>query len=220
MTFIYSSTCFGSPHAHHQELNNCSSGLWFYLRSVVVAVPLVVVGPARPRPTALLSPHSEGKIRGRYCSCWAPDDGREDSRNTCWAVNKCQDNKLKKLLHPVGDLFESLWTLYKHMQEWMSSSTRSLSSHQRGEWSAAHLPWKLTVQDDGQPQSLCPLGRERNLLYVPGIGRRLECPAGSLVTTLTELFWRSFEVFPKSVRDANWIHLAQESVWRRAIMNN
>ena len=43
---MYSSTCFGSPHAHHQELNNCSSSLWFYCWSVVVAVLLVVVGPA------------------------------------------------------------------------------------------------------------------------------------------------------------------------------
>ena len=33
---IYSSTCFGRPHAHHQELNNCSSSLWFYRWSVVV----------------------------------------------------------------------------------------------------------------------------------------------------------------------------------------
>jgi hypothetical protein len=41
-----SSTCFGRPHAHHQELNNCSSSLWFYRWSVVVAVLLVVVGPA------------------------------------------------------------------------------------------------------------------------------------------------------------------------------
>jgi hypothetical protein len=46
LMFIYSSTCFGRPHAHHQELNNCSSSLWFYLRSVVVAVLLIVVGPA------------------------------------------------------------------------------------------------------------------------------------------------------------------------------
>jgi len=23
LTFIYSSTCFGRPHTHHQELNNC-----------------------------------------------------------------------------------------------------------------------------------------------------------------------------------------------------
>jgi len=42
---MYSSTCFGRPHARHQELNNCNSSLWFYLWSVVVAVLLVVVGP-------------------------------------------------------------------------------------------------------------------------------------------------------------------------------
>jgi len=40
--FIYSSVCFERPHAHHQELN-CSSSLWSYLRSVVIAVLLVVV---------------------------------------------------------------------------------------------------------------------------------------------------------------------------------
>jgi len=55
LTFIYSSTCFGRPHAYHQKLNNCSSSL---------------------------SPRSEGKTRGCYCSCWAPDDGREDAWNT------------------------------------------------------------------------------------------------------------------------------------------
>jgi hypothetical protein len=41
---MYSSTCFGRPHAHHQELNNCRSSLLFYLRSDVIAVLLVVVG--------------------------------------------------------------------------------------------------------------------------------------------------------------------------------
>ena len=59
LTFIYSSTCFGRPHAHHQELNN-----WFYLRIVVIAVLLFVVRAG------------------------------------------CQDNKLEKLLHLIGDLFE------------------------------------------------------------------------------------------------------------------
>jgi len=43
LTFIYSSTCFGHPHARHQELNNCSSSLWFYLCIVVIAVVLFVV---------------------------------------------------------------------------------------------------------------------------------------------------------------------------------
>jgi hypothetical protein len=41
LTFTYSLR----SHAHHQELNNCSSSLWFYLRSVVIAVLLVVVVP-------------------------------------------------------------------------------------------------------------------------------------------------------------------------------
>ena len=51
LAFIYSSTCFERPHAHHQELNNCSSSLWFCLRSVVIAVLLVVVGPTGPTMT-------------------------------------------------------------------------------------------------------------------------------------------------------------------------
>jgi hypothetical protein len=46
---MYGSTCFGRPHAHLQELNNCSSNLWFYRWSVVLAVLLVVVGPIHNR---------------------------------------------------------------------------------------------------------------------------------------------------------------------------
>ena len=42
---MYSSTCFGRPPAHHQELNNCSSSLWFYRWSVMIAALLVLVGP-------------------------------------------------------------------------------------------------------------------------------------------------------------------------------
>ena len=50
---MYSRKCFGRPHAHHQELNNCSNSLSFYLWSVVVAVLLVVVGPVGPATTAV-----------------------------------------------------------------------------------------------------------------------------------------------------------------------
>ena len=56
---MYSSTCSGHPHAHHQDLNNCSTSLWFYFRSVVVALMLVVVKPAPLRPTALSSNKNE-----------------------------------------------------------------------------------------------------------------------------------------------------------------
>ena len=54
MTFIYSSTCFWRPHAHHQEPNSCSSSLWFYLRSVEIAVPMVVVGSVITGPTTTI----------------------------------------------------------------------------------------------------------------------------------------------------------------------
>ena len=46
---------------------------------------LVVVGlagrPARPRPTALLSPRSDGKPETATAVVVAPDDGHEDARN-------------------------------------------------------------------------------------------------------------------------------------------
>jgi hypothetical protein len=38
LTFIYSSTCFGRFPTPHQELNDCSGSLWFYLRIVVTGV--------------------------------------------------------------------------------------------------------------------------------------------------------------------------------------
>jgi hypothetical protein len=65
--------------------NNCSSNLWFQRWSVVVAVLLVVVGPAqpaRPRPTAFLSPSSDGKPEAATAVVVvAPDDGHEDAQN-------------------------------------------------------------------------------------------------------------------------------------------
>ena len=51
LTFIYSSTCFGRFPTYHQELNDCSGRLWFYLRIVVIVVLVVVVGPVITGPT-------------------------------------------------------------------------------------------------------------------------------------------------------------------------
>ena len=38
LTFVYSSKRFRRFPAHHQELNDCSGSLWFYLRIVVIVV--------------------------------------------------------------------------------------------------------------------------------------------------------------------------------------
>jgi hypothetical protein len=62
LTFIYSSTCFGRSPAHHKELNDCSSSLWFYLRFVAIAVLCSWSGrPARPRTQH--DCHHETKIK-------------------------------------------------------------------------------------------------------------------------------------------------------------
>jgi hypothetical protein len=50
LTFVYSSTCFGRFPAHHQELNDCSGSLWFYLRIVVIAVLCSWSGRLAGRP--------------------------------------------------------------------------------------------------------------------------------------------------------------------------
>ena len=54
LAFIYNSTCFGCFHAHHQELNDCSGRLWFYLRIVVkpeavtAVIELLMMGVKTP----------------------------------------------------------------------------------------------------------------------------------------------------------------------------
>jgi hypothetical protein len=106
---MYSSTCFGRPHAHHQEINNCSSSLWFYCWSVVVAVLLVVVGatgPTTTNSTAITT--SNSKIRGCYWSCWAPDDGRKDARNML-DCTQTSSNKLEEFLHLIGCFIWIIW---------------------------------------------------------------------------------------------------------------
>jgi len=63
LMFVYSSICFGRFPAHHQELNDCSGSLWFYLCIVVTVMLCSWLGrPARP------SPQYEGKTRGCHCS--------------------------------------------------------------------------------------------------------------------------------------------------------
>jgi hypothetical protein len=66
LMFIYSSTCFGPSPAHHQELSDCSSSLWFYVRIVVIDVQCSWSGrlcrPARPETPNLSAETGELKI--------------------------------------------------------------------------------------------------------------------------------------------------------------
>jgi hypothetical protein len=95
LTFVYSSTCFGRFPAHYQELNDCSGSLWFYLRIVVMVVLCSWSGrPVRPRTTALLPPRSYCKPEAAVAVDRLLMMGGKTSE-TCWAVNKRQDNKLK-----------------------------------------------------------------------------------------------------------------------------
>ena len=80
---MYGSTCFGCPHAHHQELNNCGSSLWFYRWSVVVATLLVVDGPVkRPDHDQQHCYHHAPTVKPEAATAVvAPDDGQDDARN-------------------------------------------------------------------------------------------------------------------------------------------
>jgi len=95
LTFIYSSTCFGRFPAHHQELNDCSGSLWFYLCIVVLAVLCSWSGrPARPRTQH--GYHHDTKVKAEAATSVIEllmMGGK--TPETCWAVNKRQDNKLK-----------------------------------------------------------------------------------------------------------------------------
>ena len=72
-----SSTCFGRLHAHHQELTTALTASGFTLeRGGSSAVGRGLAGrPARPRPTALLSPSSDAKPEPATAVILAPDGG-------------------------------------------------------------------------------------------------------------------------------------------------
>ena len=95
LTFVYSSTCFGRLLAHHQELNDCGDSLWFYLRIVVTVVLFSWSGrPARSRTQH--DCHHDMKVKPEAATAVIEllmMDGK--TPETCWAVNKRQDNKLK-----------------------------------------------------------------------------------------------------------------------------
>jgi hypothetical protein len=98
LTFIYSSTCFGRFPAHRQELVDCSSNLWFYLRIVVIAVLCSWSGRSAGRPDHEQQHcyHHDTKVKPEAATAVIEllMMGGKTSE-TCRAVNKRQDNKLE-----------------------------------------------------------------------------------------------------------------------------
>jgi hypothetical protein len=95
LTVVYSSTCFGHFPAHHQELNDFSGSLWFYLRIVVTAVLCSWSGwPAWPQTQH--DCHHDMKVKPEAATAIIEllMMGGKTSK-TCWAVDRCQDNKLE-----------------------------------------------------------------------------------------------------------------------------
>jgi hypothetical protein len=106
---MYSSTCFGHPHAHHRELNNCSSSLRFYCWSVVVAVWPDHNQQHCYHNAATVKPEvATAVVELPMMGVWTPE--------TCWAVHTSQRqvNKLKKLLHLVS------WFIWKLLLTFLS----------------------------------------------------------------------------------------------------
>ena len=95
LTFVYSSTFFGRFPAHHQELNDCSGSLWFYLRIVVTVVQCSWSGrPARPRTQHDCHHDTKGKPEADTADIEFLIMGG-NKLETRGIVNKRQDNKLK-----------------------------------------------------------------------------------------------------------------------------
>jgi len=95
LTFIYNLTCFGRSPAHHRELNNCSSSLWFYLRIVAIAVLCSWSGRSA-QPRTQHGYHHNTKVKPEAATAVIEllmMGGR--TSETCWAVNKRQDNRLE-----------------------------------------------------------------------------------------------------------------------------
>jgi len=95
LTFVYSSTCFGRFPAHHQELNDCSGSLWFCLRIVVTVVLCLWSGrPTRPRIQHSCHHNMKLKPEAAIAVIELLIMGGK-TPETCWDVNKPQNNKLK-----------------------------------------------------------------------------------------------------------------------------
>jgi hypothetical protein len=97
------STCFGCLPSHHQEhttalgTSGFTVGEWLLERCWSWS--------ARPRPTMLQPPLSNGKTRVSWCSCLLLMMGGE-TPETCWAAHKRQVINFRSCCILLVDLFE------------------------------------------------------------------------------------------------------------------
>ena len=100
LTLVYSSPCFRRFPAHHQELNDCSGSLWFYLRIVVILV-LCSWSGRRARPQIQHDCYHDTKVTLTKVKPEAATAVIEllmmggKTPETCSAVHKRRDKKLK-----------------------------------------------------------------------------------------------------------------------------
>jgi len=107
--FKYSSTCFGHPHTHHQELTAvAASGLPLESgSSSAVGCGRAGWQPAWPQPTALLPPCSNGKPEAATAVSELLMMGVR-MPETCWAVFKSQVINLRNCCIWLVDSLECM----------------------------------------------------------------------------------------------------------------
>jgi len=102
LDIVYSSTCFRRPHAHPQELNNCSSSLWFNRWSMMIAVLLVVVRPVGLTTTNNTAITTLQRLNQRLLLQLLSSSGWAWGRPKHVELYITSSNKLERLLHLVG----------------------------------------------------------------------------------------------------------------------
>jgi hypothetical protein len=88
LKFVYGSTCFEHFSTHHQEINDCSISLWFYLR-IVMTVVLCSWSGQLAQPWTQHDCHHDAKVKPEAATAviellmmgWK-------TPKTCWTVNK------------------------------------------------------------------------------------------------------------------------------------